>query len=547
MSSGFSARAALAALVTLATLSLGACSSSPPRPTAWGPPEVVVAPSHFSGVHGLAIDVKGRLLAGTVAGFNMWEVDRKTGAAKVFIAAPQGQADDIAIGPKGEMAWTNLILGTLSYRENDAAPIQILAKDLRGINSVAFDMASGRLYTSQVFTGDALWEIDRGGKKPPRLIRKDLGGFNGFEVGKDGWIYGPLWFKGQVVRINPADGRIDVIDDQFKTPAAVNFDAKGNLWALDTYRGELVRIDLPSRKRTMVKQLRPALDNLAFAPDGTIYISNMANNEIVAYDPATGQLKTLTSGKVAIPSGLQVEGDTLWVADVFAFRSVDLKTGDVTDIHRNYASDLDHPFGLHMSSKLFALSSWWGGSVQLLDRATKQTTGFIKGLKVPMDAIPMEDGSVVYIELATGSVSRASGAGFADRKLIASGLTGPAQMTLGRDGMLYVTEAAGKLTRIDPADGRMTTVADKLAMPEGVAQTPWGSFIVAETLARQLTEIDPASGSRRIVASDLPIGLPPGPGMPPMYINTGVTVGADGTVYVSADRNNAIYRIRPAR
>jgi len=31
----------------------------------------------------------------------MWEVDRQTGAAKVLIPAPEGQADDIAIGPVG--------------------------------------------------------------------------------------------------------------------------------------------------------------------------------------------------------------------------------------------------------------------------------------------------------------------------------------------------------------------------------------------------------------------------------------------------------------
>ncbi|MEB3735490.1 hypothetical protein ULF88_18625 [Halopseudomonas pachastrellae] len=47
--------------------------------------------------------------------------------------------------------------------------------------------------------------IDRAGAAPPRLIGKELGGFNGFEVGADGWLYGPLWFKGQVVRINPAE------------------------------------------------------------------------------------------------------------------------------------------------------------------------------------------------------------------------------------------------------------------------------------------------------------------------------------------------------
>ena len=49
-------------------------------------------------------------------------------------------------------------------------------------------------------------------------------------------------------------------------------------------------------------------------------------------------------------------------------------------------------------------------------------------------------------------------------------------------------------------------------------------------------------------ASDLMrIGLAGGPGMPPPYVPTGVAVGADGSVYFSADKNNAVYRVRPQR
>jgi hypothetical protein len=119
----------------------------------------------------------------------------------------------------------------------------------------------------------------------------------------------------------------------------------------------------------------------------------------------------------------------------------------------------------------------------------------------------MADGSVVYAEIATGSISRASGDKLADRKVIAQGLAGPVQMVLGQDGALYVTEAAGKLTRVNMADGTKTTVAEGLALPEGLAQTPWGTFIVAESAAKRLVEIDPASGTRRTVADNLPIGM----------------------------------------
>ncbi|MDQ0071239.1 sugar lactone lactonase YvrE [Variovorax boronicumulans] len=564
----FRSAAALVAVLAL----LGACStvapllpsptpaipaSTPPspsptatgRPASWAAPEALVPPSSFSGVHGLAIDAKGRLLAGSVLGNTLWEVDRTTGAAKVLIDAPEGQADDIAVGPQGELAWTNYLMGMLRYRESDTAPMRVLAKDLPGLNSLDFDRKNGKLYASQVFLGDALWEIDRTGQKPPRLIKKDMGGFNGFEVGPDGLLYGPLWFKGQVVKIDPANGNMTVIADGFKIPAAANLDGKGNLWVVDARSGELVRVELATGKKTVAKQLRPSLDNLVIAPDGTIYVSNMANNEVQAFDPATGDLRTLTSGKVAVPAGLKIDGNDLWVADVFGFRQVDVRTGEVRDVFRMQREpELDYPFAVGLSPTRFALTSWFTGTVQLVDRQTLKTVATIHGLKAPFDAIPMPDGSVIYAEIATGSITRASGPKFADKSVLASGLNGPVQMVLGQDGALYVTEAAGKLLRIPlDASAPLRTIVDGLALPEGVAQTPWGTFIVAESAAGRLVEIDAANGTRRTIAENLPIGLAPGPGLPPPYVVTGVAVGADGTVYVSADRNNAIYRIRPVR
>ena len=538
-------RAAAAA----AALALAACTSTAPmttRPSGWSAPEVLVAPSSFSGVHGLAIDASGRLLAGSVIGYSMWEVDRQTGAAKVLIGGPEGQADDIAVGPRGELAWTNYLMGMLRYRESDTAPMRVLAKDLPGLNSVDFDRRNGKLYASQVFLGDALWEIDVAGQKPPRLIVKDMGGLNGFEVGPDGMLYGPLWFKGSVVKIDPADGRITVINSEFKVPAAANLDGKGNLWVVDTKTGELCRVDLATGKKTVAKQLKTALDNLAIAPDGTIYISNMADNSIEAYNPATGELRLLTGGKLAVPAGIKLDGDSLWVADVFGFRQVDVRSGAVKDIFRMQASEMEYPFGVGVSSRQFALTSWFTGTVQMIDRATLKSE-MIHGFKAPYDAIPLEDGSVLVAELATGTISRVAASAAHEKKVVAEGLAGPTQMVLGKDGALYVTEAAGKLTRIDMGSGAKTTVAEGLALPEGLAQTPWGTFIVAEAAAARLVEIDPVTGSRRSVAEQLPIGLPAGPGMPPPYVVTGVAVGTDGQVYFSANRNNAIYRVRPQR
>ena len=542
-------RIAAAAALAAAGL-LAACSTTAPtRPAAWSAPEVLVKPSSFAGVHGLAVDKQGRLLAGSVAGANMWEVNRKTGEARVFIAPPQGMSDDIAISAKGEMAWTGFNLGELFYRANDKAPIQVLAKGLPGINSIDFDKKTGQLYASQVFAGDALWEIDRAGKKPPRLIKKDMGGFNGFEVGPDGMLYGPLWFKNQVVKINPANGDMTTVADGFAIPAAANLDGQGNLWVLDTRRGELVKVELASGRKTVATKLKPSLDNLAIAPDdGTIYISNMADNSIEAFNPATGELRTLTSGAVALPTGLKAEGDRLWVADVFAFREVSLRDGAVTTIFRAWGEgELEYPLAVGMSKTRFALASFATNSVQVIDRATRKTQAMAHGFKVPLDAIPLDDGSVLVLELGTGSIVRASGDKLAERKAVVRGLQAPVQMVLGPDGQVYVTELGGKLLRVPAAGGTPVAVAEGLNQPEGLTPTPWGTFIVAEVGAKRLTEINLADGSRRTVADKLPIGVPALPGGPPANAPTGVAVGGDGSVYFSSDMNNGIYRIRPAK
>ena len=512
----------------------------------YGPPQVLVAPSHFKGVHGLAVDQQGRLLAGSVVGMSITQVDSKSGKGTILVDAPQGQADDIAIGPKGEMAWTSFLQGVLRIRDNDTAPIRVIATDLPGINSLAFDQKSGKLYASQVFLGDALWEIDVGGLKPPRLIKKDMGGLNGFEVGADGWILGPLWFKGQIVKVNPIDGDMKVINSEFKVPAAANYDSKGNIWVVDTKTGGLYRINAADGKRTLFAQLDTGLDNLALDKNDNIYVSNMVDNGVQMVNPATGSVTQITKGGMAAPGGIKLseDGKTLFVAHVFGLRSVDTATGKLNDIARMHGDAIEYPFAVTLSKDHYVMSSWFTGTVQLLSRKDKSTKAMAHGLAAPMDAIEMADGKVLVLELAAGALTQLSGADLHDKKQVVTGLQGPTQMILGKDGGVYITELSGRLIRVDTANWSQKTIAEGLAAPEGLAQAPSGKFIVAESAKRQLTEVDPANGNKRVIASDLPIGFEAGPGLPPPYLTTGVAVAADGTVYFSADRDNGIYKIK---
>jgi streptogramin lyase len=508
---------------------------------------VLVPGSAFHGVHGLGIDKAGRLFAGSVAGAALYEVDRGNGTAKIAIPAPEGMADDIAFAPDGTMAWTGFLTGDLYSRKGDG-PIKKLASGLPGINSLAY-RKDGRLYATQVFLGDALYEIDVEGAKPPRKIMEKMGGLNGFEFGPDDMLYGPLWFKGQVAKVDVDKGELTVVADGFKIPAAVNFDSKGNLWVVDTALGQLVRVDPKTGAKKMVAQLKPSLDNLAIDDKDRIFVSNMADNGIQEVDAETGAAKQVIIGKLALPGGIGVVSDgtkdTIYVADVFAYRTVDGATGEVSEPARMHADGgtLEYPMSATAQGDEVILSSWFTGTVQVIDRKTGQTKEMLHGFKAPHDAIRLGDGSFLVNELGTGSLVRVSGEHGADRTPILGGLQGPVGMAAAPKGTVFITEAfAGQVSMIDPG-GEQYPVATGLKMPEGIALTPDGKLIVAEVGAKRIVEIDPKTGAIAEIAGNLPIGLAGAPGGLPTNIPTGVGVGATGTIYFSSDIENAIYKV----
>jgi sugar lactone lactonase YvrE len=507
----------------------------------------LVPGSAFHGVHGLGIDKSGRLFAGSVAGAALYEVDRDNGTAKIAVPSPEGMSDDIAFAPDGTMAWTAFLTGDLYSRKGDG-PVKKLASGLPGINSLAF-RKDGRLYATQVFLGDALYEIDVEGVKPPRKIMEKMGGLNGFEFGPDDKLYGPLWFKGQVARVDVDKAELSVVADGFKIPAAVNFDSKGNLWVVDTALGQLVRVDPKTGAKKMVAQLKPSLDNLAIDDKDRIFVSNMADNGIQEVDPETGTAKQVISGKLALPGGIGVVSDggkdTIYIADVFAYRTVDGATGEVSEPARMHADGvtLEYPMSATAKGDDVLLSSWFTGTVQLVDRKTGKTKEMLHGFKAPHDAVKLGDGSILVNELGSKSLVRASGEHGKDRTVVIGGLEGPVGLAAGSGGTVYLTEAfAGQVSKVE-ANGERTVVAKDLKGPEGIALAPDGKLIVAEVGAKRIIQIDPANGTITEIAANLPIGLPAAPGGLPSNIPTGVGIGATGVIYFSSDLENAIYKV----
>ena len=135
-----------------------AAAATPPITAAEYSQQFLVPGSWFHGVHGLAFNKDDQLFAGSVMGQAIYRVQVDSGEVDRVIDAPTGMADDIAFADDGTMAWTAFLLGKVWIRRPNGEPIEV-ANGMSGPNSIAFGK-DGRLFVSEVFLGDALYEID---------------------------------------------------------------------------------------------------------------------------------------------------------------------------------------------------------------------------------------------------------------------------------------------------------------------------------------------------------------------------------------------------
>ena len=141
-----------------------------------------------------------------------------------------------------------------------------------------------------------------------------------------------------------------------------------------------------------------------------------------------------------------------------------------------------------------------------------------------------------------------------ETRMIAEGLDQPMGVAVQGD-TAYVTEAgAGRIVRLrqgSPVD----SIAEGLGRPEGLCLSG-GRLYAVDTAGKRLFEIDPDSGAVSTVASQLPVGAPPGV-VPkflgpigdmsgPMVNFAGIAAGPDGTLYVAGDGEGSVLALRPA-
>jgi sugar lactone lactonase YvrE len=527
---------------------IGACTTatvSEPEPSA-SRLQILVPGSAMHGVHGLAFDSDDNLYGASLTGYSVYRIDTQSGEVTVAVEPPLGNSDDVAVGPDGTLVWTAGAFSAV-LAKSPGGEVKMLAGDLPGINSINYS-PDGRLFATRVFAGDALYEIDTEGVQPAREIASKLGGLNGFEITADNQLYGPLFFKSKVVRVDLATGQLTDVADGFTVPAAVNIDSRNNLFVVDIRAGEVTRINLDSGDRQIIAMLQPPLDNLAIDSNDLVYVSNPAFNRITEINPETGATRTVVEGQLSSPGGIVLtehEGRaSVAIADFWGNRFADAETGAITMLPS--PQGVTASSNLAMSPEYTALVSIWPfGNVYLVDRATNKLVKSVK-LKAPYGIQFLPDNSFLVADFNSGTLVHAAAGKDRNRTIVTDQLSGPVGVAYAGEDMAYVTEyLSGVVSRVNLTTGATVGVAWDLQQPEGIAIAPDGRLIVAEVGAQRLIAIDPGTGEVETVADGLPIGLAGGDDLPPPFLLTGVAVEANGSIIFSSDIENAIYRVNP--
>jgi sugar lactone lactonase YvrE len=525
-------------------------------------PVVLARGALIHGASGLRFDSANRLHVASVVGNEIVVIDPETGEVISTVGVNAGVAgpDDIAFGPDGSLYWTSFSKGEVGRITPDGTRgTQAIAP---GVNGIAF-APDGRLFVTVVFMGDALYEVDPGLALPPRLVVDGLGFLNGIDWGPDGFLYGPLWSSGRIVKIDVTTGLVIPVALGFDVPAAVKFDSAGRLYVVEQASGEVHRLDPSTWTDVVVATLAPGLDNLAFDARDRLFVSHGQDGCIyeILSEGGVSIARTVCPCGMIAPGGVAVMGsaggrgvddggEKVFVADFWTLRQFDGASGKEAGCRRHVIGargGITSPFTVAADGRHLILTSWLHRDVvQVVDPADGRVLEEYYDFSEPINAIRF-DGDLVVAERGTSSVIRMSSAEPRTRTVLADGLGMPAGLA-AREKDLWVSDwATGKVLQVI-ADGKVleepVCLASGLEYPEGLAVDAGGDLLVVEPERGRLSRIDSATGEVSPVVDCLAPCLQDDH---PTWIFNGVAVGPSGTIYVTNDVGNTLCAIPPHR
>ncbi|HZU46319.1 MAG TPA: SMP-30/gluconolactonase/LRE family protein [Mycobacterium sp.] len=501
----------------------------------------LTAPSRLFGANGLRTGPDGRVYIAQVTGSQISALDVQTGDLDT-ISAKGGDIiapDDVAFDPRGNLYATEVMDGRVSVRGTDGRT-RVLRNDVPCANGIT--VHQGRLFIGECREGGRLLELDLNGGAP-RVLLENVPSPNAMEVGPDGLLYFPVMGANEIWRIDPDGGQPERVAAELGVPDAVKFDSAGRIVSTQVHSGQVLRIDPRTGERTVLAQLNPGLDNLTFAGD-RLFVSNF-----------TGEITEILEGGTThrvLPGGLN------WPLDLAVGDDGNLYIADGTFFYVLASDGILQTLGMlftpgypgflrgvtPLGTGEFVVTTS-GGQVSRYRPAAGESDVLADGFDQLYGVAIAPDGAAVVAELGTGRVQSVRAG---QVEVLASGLHEPVGVAIAPGGGCLVSESgAGRVVNVSGTGTE--TVLDGLRGPQGILMRD-GKLYVVDADAKELIAFDLDTGVRRTIASELPVGAPPGVvpkplrGMPPFSGPqgpfAGIAAGPDGTLYVSADGEGSV-------
>jgi sugar lactone lactonase YvrE len=507
--------------------------------------EQLTQPSRLFGANGIRTGPDGRIYVAQVSGSQISAIDVATGQVEAI--SPMGGdivgPDDLVFDGQGNLYATEITEGRVSMRAPNGR-VRVIQGDMPCANPITFHQ--GRLFAGECRVGGRIMELGLDGGSP-RVLLDNVPMPNAMEVGPDGKLYFPVMATNEIWRIDLTGGKPETVARDLGVPDSVKFDPKGLIVSTQVASGQVLRIDPRTGERVVLADIAPGLDNVTFVGE-RLFVSSISGqvNEILP----GGKLRSLVPDGFNFPLGLATdENGALFVAD--GPYSYLLRPGSKPQV----AGMLFTPGfpgycrGVGACGPGEFLVTTGAGMVVRYRPAKGESEVLAQGFDQLYGVAMATGGAAVFAELGGGRVLAVhSGA----VETLATGLEQPMGVAIAPDGACFVSESgSGKVVKI--TGGRAVTVLDGLRRPQGILLRNDLLYVV-DAAAKELIEYNITRGSRRAIASNLPVGAPPGvtPKLlrgivgfcGPMGPFAGIAAGSDGALYVSADAEGSVVALR---